>query len=645
MSLFFKRFFSCVSYERVLLLLPAVVAVLFIPSQLFPFSGIKAYFFVGVLSIIVMLLARKMLISKQALTFSLSRLDIFLCLIVAGMCITSLLGVDPQLSFFSTFDRGVGVGLWMWVLAYYLLLKNSIKKHAHSIRLLDWSLVVAALLISVSVWCAAYGVLPAMFLGGFQGNSSLAGAVLLLTVPSFLYLAHKYYNEKKKAQMYGIVGALLVVCLNPLFVSLHGIGESRGVVLSVFFSLLSALIFYHIFSTKRITSIFARIFLAVFVGVCAMCTLLVFKEGSQINTFFKSHSGANRLVFWDTAFRAIHDRPFVGYGNETFEYSFFSYFDPVVYRGQEGWVDKPHNAYIEIIHDNGVIVFALYLLSIGYGYYLLYKLGKDKSYRVESTIYFFVLTAYLLQNALVFDGPVSLILMSVLFARFSRQETSEYVFVVPKKLLIVVIICSMSSLFFLSYRPFVEGNIMSDFIRFPFVNTKDSIHTIFDTSNVGGITSSAYLANQIMNTVERDPQKEIKNYSFFVDSLRNAVLKEKSSEKSFPAQLFSSRAYIYQFEKTGAREELKMAQLHAKNAIMLSRLNPEGYWVFAYAYALDGNEKESLLAARTVIEIDPELREAYSRLVFLARKLGNTKVENGTIEDAKKYFPDFDKTQ
>lgn len=582
------------------------------------------------------------LFSKETSIISFSKLDIFLVVVVVGMCITSIFGIDPQLSFFSTLDRGVGVALWIWIVVYYLVLKNLIKKDATVLRVLDWSLICAGVIISICVWGATYGFFPRMFLGGLQGNSSLAGTVLLLCVPSFLCLVYCLKNEKKVAQMLGVLLLLLFTIASPLFISQSGIGESRGVVISVGIALIFSLGFYFLFFNIKKIVLASRGFLALLIGLCILCVVLVFKDGSSLNSFFKNHSGANRLLFWDTAFQAIHERPFSGYGNETFEYSFFKHFDSVVYREKEGWVDKPHNAYIEMIHDNGVVVFALYVISIGYCYYLLYRIGKNKENRIEALIYFFVLTAYLFQNTLVFDNPTTLVLLSVLLARLSRGEKNEYV--IPASPLVIgcIVVASFFSLYFLSILPFVEGNRVSHFMRQPVSYLDNSARSLFSTS---GVTGSAYLANNIMNYVERDTKTTQNNYSPMLYFLTREVLSDGNSAYSFPAQLFASRAYTYIYEKTKDLSYLKSAQIYAQNAIRISKTNPEGYWVFAYAYALEGNEKEALLSARTVVELDPKLEEGYSRLVFLARMLGNTNVEKGTISDAKKHFPDFDKTQ
>lgn len=642
MSNYFYRIFSTINSKKILLLLPALIALVYIPSQVYPFSGIKAYFFIGILSMLGMVFGIRKLFSKETSIISFSKLDIFLVVVVVGMCITSIFGIDPQLSFFSTLDRGVGVVLWVWVIVYYLAVKNLIKKDVTVLRVVDWGLMCTGVIISLSVWGATYGFLPRMFLGGLQGNSSLAGTVLLLCVPSFLYLVYCLKNEKKVAQMFGVLLLLLFTITCPLFISQSGIGESRGVVLSVGIALIFSSGFYFLFSNKKMIAWASRAFLSVLVGICIVCMALVVKEGSTLNLFFKNHSGANRLLFWDTAFQAIHERPFLGHGNETFEYSFFKHFDPVVYREKEGWVDKPHNAYIEMIHDNGVIVFALYVISIGYCYYLLYRLGKNKENRIEARIYFFVLTAYLFQNTLVFDNSTTLVLLSVLLARLSRDEKNEHAISASPLAIGCMVVASCFSLYFLSILPFVEGNRVSHFMRHPVSYLDNSARSLFSTSGVSG---SAYLAHNIMNYIERDTKTTQNNYSPMLYFLIREVLKDGHSEYSFPAQLFASRAYTYIYEKTKDPSYLKNAQMYAENALRISKTNPEGYWVFAYAYALGGNEKESLLAARTVVELDPMLEEGYSRMVFLARFFGNKNVEKGTIEDARRYFPDFDKTE
>lgn len=624
-------------------MLPALVVLFWLPFQLYPFAGVKSYFFIGILSLCALVFSLKKLVAENRTQFSLDRFDILLLVVVCGMSVTSMYGLDPALSFFSTLDRGVGVMLWIFSLVFIVVLKHIFRSDEQSIRYLDYGLVFAGTLVSILVWGATYSFFPEMFKSGLQGNSSLAGAVLLLIIPSFAVVLVTLSGQKKWWQMFGVLLLFLIIVTSPLFISRFSLGESRGVVIAIFVSLLLSVGFYLSLSIRKKISLIGKGILGSVLLICILCAGFLFKNESKVQIFFKEHSGSNRLIFWDTAFQAIHERPIFGYGNETFEYSFFNFFDPVSYRGREGWVDKPHNAFIEIIHDNGIIVFSLYVLCVAYCYFLLYKLGKDRKHLSESLIYFFVLSAYLFQNTLVFDGPTSVVLLSVLFARISYREKSEYVFNVRKWFFGVVVIASIFSLYWFSVRSFDEGNKMFLLAGLPIERLGEFSKPVFSTSKVGGVVSSAYLSNQIMNTIENDPYKMMKNYSNSIEMLAGAVLNEKNSDKSFPAQLFLARAYTYIYEKTEDESFIKKAQTYAKNAVSISRLNPEGYWVFAYAYALDGNENESLLASRIVIEIDPQLKEAYSRLVFLARKFGNLEVEKGTIEDAKKYFPDFDK--
>ncbi len=631
-----------ISYS--ILVLPALMVVFFAPSQLYPFAGVKSYFFIGALSLVCMVFGLKKYFLNKNSVIGVDRIDILFLAVVIGMVVTSIFGIDQSLSFFSTLDRGVGVILWIIVFLYTLLLKRVIKKYSNAVHVVDWSLVIAGFIVSLCVWGSSYGFIPQMFSGGLQGNSSLAGAVLLLTLPSFFILFKKIKNTGHN----GILLLLIVMCcsviFNPLFISGAGIGESRGVVLSVLISLCFTGGFYFLISSRKNISAVGKGILIVFAGLVLFCTSLVFREGSNVQNFFKNHSGENRLLFWDTAFQSVNERPILGYGNETFEYSFFKHFDPALYRGNEGWVDKPHNAYIEVIHDNGIIVFSIYILLISYVYYLLITSAKNNEKRYESVVYFFVLTAYLLQNTLVFDSPVSIVLFGLLLARVSYREKSEYEITFSRMYMIGVVLVSCGTFVFCSMRPFLEGNRMYSLARIPVQNVGEFANYVFQTSETGGVVSSAYFANQIMNSIEKESHYGNYDYSESLDGLARAVLNERNSEKSFSAQLFVSRAYTYIYEKNGDREFLNKAKESSLQTIKLSPLNPEGYWAFAYAYALDGNSNESLLAARTVIEIDPDLREAYEKLIFLARKLGNSNVENGTILDAQKRFPDFDKT-
>jgi O-antigen ligase len=623
------------------LLFPFFLAIFGSTLQIHTFGGVKTFFFIGLVSLAVIIYASYLLLKKQDTKITLSRIDLYLFLFIIGLTITSIIGVDPYLSFFGTFDRSVTVILWYSVFAYYLLLKQLLAKDGSGEYIVHYGIVAAGLFNVVGIWVSAIQDTPSIFNAGLEGSSSLSGVIVLFSFVSCLILINKYYTEKKFNILYLLTIALVFITLNPLFVVISksgiSLGQSRGVVLSMILSIIPTFGFFLLKNSEKTKRIIGRCILAVFVGITIVLAIMLFQNSSFPKKIFINNSGGDRLVFWDIAFKSIKENPLTGKGTETFEYTFFKKFNPVSFgnsyhKGDTsvGWADKPHNAYIEILHDNGIVVFIIYILVLVYAYREIFFMLPNKEKSRKAVLYFFLLTAYLFQNTLVFDSATSILLFLVLIALIFKGVRPVVNSTISRKVFWMVIPLCLFVIYQFSILPSIEGQKFAKLLRtVPFGEKGVYAENTFPISHAGGIIFSGYTTNRLMNVLEANPSID---YSYDVRGFISAIENEPNADISIPAHLFLARGYLYLYARNQSPLDLEKGKMNANYILEASPLYPDGYWNMAYAYFLEGNYKNALIELKTIIFIDPQLVSSYDKLILVANALGDKKLEQVTRE-------------
>ncbi|MDO8487095.1 MAG: O-antigen ligase family protein [Candidatus Curtissbacteria bacterium] len=88
-----------------------------------------------------------------------------------------------------------------------------------------------------------------------------------------------------------------------------------------------------------------------------------------------------RLVTWEGAIRAFKARPLLGFGPETFVYSYYQ-FRPQAANATTEWnfyYNKAHNEFLNYAANTGILGFGAYLTFLAACLFELFKISKDKS--------------------------------------------------------------------------------------------------------------------------------------------------------------------------------------------------------------------------------------------------------------------------
>lgn len=174
------------------------------------------------------------------------------------------------------------------------------------------------------------------------------------------------------------------------------------------------------------------------------------QESDVLNRFAQiSPTGGgvqSRLTIWAMAWEGVQERPILGWGQESFNFVFNKYYDPIMYN-QEPWFDRTHNVILDWLIAGGFLGFTAYMaIPVVLMYYLwVYKRDDHPIDLVERALLTGLIAAYFFHNLFVFDNLVSWFLYVMILAyvhvRVTREEGKLLLpeFTIPKDTVKIVV--------------------------------------------------------------------------------------------------------------------------------------------------------------------------------------------------------------
>jgi O-antigen ligase/tetratricopeptide (TPR) repeat protein len=296
--------------------------------------------------------------------------------------ISTIFSVDPRFSFFGNPSRAGGSLNLLFYFGFTVFLTLFIKDTNWE-KLLKINFVVA-FLASLFALTQAFNLFKNTFIsyegGGapsvFGNSTFFAIYMLFITIWSFVLLIQK--KDKKQKMLYGGLFCFFVL---TIFLT-----DSRATYLALIVSFFYFLFFYP-FKIKKIKTL--KI-IAGSILIFAAITVLVFNSFPQLADqniiFFKLENRLSiervaedlfgtRFAVWQMTIEAIKDKPLFGWGPENFYVGFEKYFEPTAPNMQKLWWDRPHNVFLEIAVNYGLIALFFY---ISFWIILLWNLQKFK---------------------------------------------------------------------------------------------------------------------------------------------------------------------------------------------------------------------------------------------------------------------------
>jgi O-antigen ligase len=178
---------------------------------------------------------------------------------------------------------------------------------------------------------------------------------------------------------------------------------------------------------KGILSVIMVLFVMTVAGLFYFRNTHFIQQNSTLNrvTRITDGDGTNtlksRLENYKIAVEAIKEKPFLGWGQETYHYAYAKHFNPALY-ADATWYDRVHNIILEWLVIGGLLGLLVYLFLWGGAIYQLWW-GRNSLSNSAKIIISGYLVAYFVSNLSLFDNLLSLMIF-VVFLGFINYSTN-----------------------------------------------------------------------------------------------------------------------------------------------------------------------------------------------------------------------------
>lgn len=334
---------------------------------------------------------------------------VFGFMLIVGLA--DALGANPYRSFFSNYERMEGFLMISHMGLFFLILTSVFKSKK------EWywwfsAVIVASLFVSFNALLQKLGVYQSLQGGtrvdGTIGNPTYLAAYLMFSFFLSLFLFSEF---RKSLFRYAYLAAAFFELAIIYFTATRG--ASLALLGGGFLFIVLYLIFVKAESDReRLFKKVAALGLAVLILVPLALYLL--RDTSLVkssNTLGRlTHISVNdkttrsRFMIWGMAWKAVKERPILGYGQENFGIIFSKFYNPQLF-DQEPWFDRSHDIFFDWLVNAGIIGLLSYFALFVTSFVLLWQgVRYGVALPKESIILFVALVSYFAQNIFVFDN-------------------------------------------------------------------------------------------------------------------------------------------------------------------------------------------------------------------------------------------------
>ena len=406
----------------------------------------------------------------------------------------------PFFAFWGGVERGDGLFNWLHFLVFLVITVTIFGKK-------DWFIffkvsLVVGFLVMFYGWLQRFRVenFPfALPFGGLHGGSTIGnrafwGTYILFligfSVLIFLESKKSLINADKKLidaddkwrRFWRYLSVLVIVISVPAIAIAHVRGTMLGLIAGVLFGLL-----YFSFKRARINTDEERIYTdtiqfkkwsrgALIVLVAFGIMFAVTKNAAiwqwvpgfdRLATISLDDSSLiTRKIALGVGWEAFKEKPILGWGLDNYITAYNTYYNPAYSAYEEAFFDRAHSKPAEVLVMQGLLGLLSYLTVFVIFFYVLFRKVSSNWLKV---VLGGVIIAYFVQNLVLFDTPVShLMLFSVfgfLISISGGEITQPKGTVIPsagskiglKLTAIVVALGSLYVIYVYNYRPFVQA--------------------------------------------------------------------------------------------------------------------------------------------------------------------------------------------
>ena len=589
-------------------------------SLFFPFITTKAFAWRIIVEIIF---AGWILLALQDADYrpkkSLILYSLFIFLGIIGLA--DLFGVAPLKSFWSNFERMEGY-ITLLHLGMFFLVISSVFKEVDWKRWWNVSLLTSFLMVLYSV-LQLIG-LKTINQGGVRVDGTLGNAIYLAVYMLFhIFIAFLFmWREWKNVALRWVYGLLI---LAQAFILYHT--ATRGAILG----LLGGLLAVAVLNVRNKESAFVRKgSIATLVGLITLVGGFVaikdaeFIQNSPVLSRFSSLTTEElktqgRYFVWPIALEGVKERPFLGWGQENFNYIFNEHYRPEMYR-LEPWFDRAHNIFLDWAVAGGILGLLSYLLLYVALLYSIWRPARRPDggrstnlTHTEKSILTGLIAAYFFHNFFVFDHLISYILffslLSYLHYRNGSELTSKGVITkvqVRNIALPAVSILLALSLYFVNIKPITANVFLIEALK-SLQTPGETLKAIqyfkkaYNTTRLGRPEIVEHLAANTVTVLTSDISMEEKNAYF--SFAKDAVLKQAEDLSEDARYQFITGSFL---STVGSLDD---ALIYLERA---SRLMPGKQMIYleiANAFLNKGEKEKAIDVLKYVGEISPDHKE------------------------------------
>jgi O-antigen ligase/tetratricopeptide (TPR) repeat protein len=442
-----------------LLLLTTLTPLIYQKKLFYSYESEKGLFFRFVLEIMLGLWLI-LIIKEPYFRPRRSPINLSLGFVTLVLIIVDIFSVDIYLSIFSNFERMAGLILYLSVFAYCLIIASILNTSRRWI-IFGIMISIVAFIVSIKGIIQSFNAQEMLENGGrivaTIGNPNQLASYLLLGFFIVGILIFEWILPMKKSKK---TPSNLLSVLSGIFIFIYGIcllkTSTRGAILGIILGIFLILILTFLKTQKKklkiiIGTLFSVLILSL-IGLFSLRKTDFVKNNSVLNRITVNDGIStfnSRLENYKIAIDGIKAKPFLGWGQETYHYTYAQYFNSKLYNDAP-WYDRVHNTILEWMIVGGFLGIIAYLILWTAILYQLWRKDNRINIEVQIIISGFLL-AYFVNNLLLFDSLLSLMaFMTVIgfIEKFSSIKEEKEVYVLKNNF---VIIESISTIFLMVF--------------------------------------------------------------------------------------------------------------------------------------------------------------------------------------------------
>lgn len=616
----------------------------------FPYVGPKSLFFLFCAQAIFFSYLLLNLYSSEYRP-KINILSISLGVFLIVFALSSFFGIDFQQSFWSKYERMTGLLTMLHLFGYFVAISSVFKKREDWMKIFGVSVFVATL-ISLGSILEKMGIslIGTNSRGGFTlGNSSFLGTYLLFNFFFALYLFFKTNPQKFHSDKFKLFNFLALLSAGLMGLTLW-FSEARAALLCTMGGAFLIFLLWMAFSKIKILKYIGISFLAIGILMGVSALFVSVSNPSLVEEKLTERFGSSairpRFETYEMSWKALEERPLLGWGPGNFDIVFTEYFNPKFFTEEYGddiWYDKAHNIVFDTLVESGILGLLSYLFIFASLFYFLWKsYFRNKIGFWELSVFSALPSAYFIQNLTVFDMISSYAMFFLVLGFIGSINNTKEEMTSERKanssfLVFLIVGLFFFSFFFSVFQPLRKGNtVIMAITKRPFSEEKlDYYKKGVSFSPIGQDQVREFFADSTIKfardeEISRVPKSDvIRELDFVAEEVKKSIERSPWNYRMFLKLGKIYNTYFY-FDNSKVVE----AEKYLKEAIELSPNNQQGYWNLAQTKLFQKEVDQAIALAEKAVALEPNALRSHLVLIQVVRYTGDMDVMREKMENA-----------